>query len=518
VITETKIIKNVGRCDYSDSVCTTVDHTRFYTDQDIDIFIFRSKNIHIIDGVIDIIQAASYSHSCIYLDANYDLDAPRINICIYGSRSKLRSKAHSGNGIYVNLDITTTPWGGSYGYEINGVLCYLAKAINVPALADPDMHSFFSIGRINCIFFGNKQDCVLHAGQLLNVNGYCQGDYVCTSDELPLYSMDLKCNTSVFDLMIVDHGMTSGGFYSPNHLINDGNDNSFVNRSIHYYSNFVLVKQPVSPIAFVSNQAQVINNLRAKEGYDFISLRDNAFICPKAVMPSTEIAVYDGSEYDFDTHKDSSSGEGLGPPLSLTITNRPLDELLFPRGNAPYIIFSNDNAGLLTDFIEIVLPLTELSVTTLAYIGIALYGPSFLRIQFIFKFNDETDMTEDIYPTDSSESIYVAIPVIIKNLYYYQQTHGNIYKIIIRLIGHTETNLSVPTIVHEVFGRFFHGTLMPLIDIAGGQTIYGTLAVNDGVKEPDLPVYADNAAAITGGLEAGDPYRTSTGIRMVVYD
>ncbi len=33
----------------------------------------------------------------------------------------------------------------------------------------------------------------------------------------------------------------------------------------------------------------------------------------------------------------------------------------------------------------------------------------------------------------------------------------------------------------------------------------------------DLPVYADNAAAISDGLTAGDIYRTSTGVLMVVY-
>lgn len=34
---------------------------------------------------------------------------------------------------------------------------------------------------------------------------------------------------------------------------------------------------------------------------------------------------------------------------------------------------------------------------------------------------------------------------------------------------------------------------------------------------PTLPVYEDNAAAVTGGLNVGDPYRTSTGVQMVRY-
>lgn len=45
------------------------------------------------------------------------------------------------------------------------------------------------------------------------------------------------------------------------------------------------------------------------------------------------------------------------------------------------------------------------------------------------------------------------------------------------------------------------------------------LSINSGVRMPDVvsKVYASNAAAITGGLVAGDLYRTSTGQLMIVY-
>lgn len=41
---------------------------------------------------------------------------------------------------------------------------------------------------------------------------------------------------------------------------------------------------------------------------------------------------------------------------------------------------------------------------------------------------------------------------------------------------------------------------------------------NSNLAVTGLPTYADNAAAKTGGLTAGDFYRTSTGVLMVVYD
>lgn len=41
--------------------------------------------------------------------------------------------------------------------------------------------------------------------------------------------------------------------------------------------------------------------------------------------------------------------------------------------------------------------------------------------------------------------------------------------------------------------------------------------INGLIINPSLPVYADNAAASTGGLVEGEFYRTSTGTVMVVY-
>jgi len=37
------------------------------------------------------------------------------------------------------------------------------------------------------------------------------------------------------------------------------------------------------------------------------------------------------------------------------------------------------------------------------------------------------------------------------------------------------------------------------------------------IRQPGLPVYANNTAALAGGLVAGEPYRTSTGVLMVVF-
>jgi hypothetical protein len=42
-------------------------------------------------------------------------------------------------------------------------------------------------------------------------------------------------------------------------------------------------------------------------------------------------------------------------------------------------------------------------------------------------------------------------------------------------------------------------------------------ATSGAIKNPGLPIYSDNAAALAGGLSAGDMYRTGAGILMIVY-
>jgi hypothetical protein len=56
------------------------------------------------------------------------------------------------------------------------------------------------------------------------------------------------------------------------------------------------------------------------------------------------------------------------------------------------------------------------------------------------------------------------------------------------------------------------GTTTMSVSADGGMVIKGTT-----VNVPNLPVYADNTAAVVGGLSVGDVYRTSTGELRVTY-
>lgn len=47
---------------------------------------------------------------------------------------------------------------------------------------------------------------------------------------------------------------------------------------------------------------------------------------------------------------------------------------------------------------------------------------------------------------------------------------------------------------------------------------YANAATSAGkIKNSQVPVFADNSAALAGGLQVGDMYRTSSGALMIVY-
>lgn len=75
-----------------------------------------------------------------------------------------------------------------------------------------------------------------------------------------------------------------------------------------------------------------------------------------------------------------------------------------------------------------------------------------------------------------------------------------------------------------LYGKTSGGADVVLAGVTSGdlvvlaQATTNTLIQSNGhLKLGSIPTYADNAAAISGGLAAGEVYRTSTGVLMIVY-
>lgn len=163
---------------------------------------------------------------------------------------------------------------------------------------------------------------------------------------------------------------------------------------------------------------------------------------------------------------------------------------------------------------EIVIPSDSSWSSRIARLGTVITGNNnhFKRVQIIIVPNEGDALVTNFYPSTNYHICEV-------DKYSFVPFYENLNKVIFRFIGgNTVFTGTEILIIHEIFCLANRNNNPAMIDVAGGQTIYGNLAVNDGVKEVDLPVYADNAAAKVGGLVAGDPYRTATGVRMVVYD
>jgi len=75
----------------------------------------------------------------------------------------------------------------------------------------------------------------------------------------------------------------------------------------------------------------------------------------------------------------------------------------------------------------------------------------------------------------------------------------------------------IRTNAQNVFKVFRVGAVADTLTLKNGNVGIGTASATSKLQVVGLPVYADNAAALAGGLTAGAFYRTSTGVLMVVF-
>jgi len=496
--------------------------TIIYTDKDIDVVTISVGSIYnsitpYLKGfpIIDTTNIATHTKSAIRIDMSYKVYGGEIDVFINGNEDDLKTEGGGTIGIYIDCENTTEEWGFISRLKINANCTYVKYGLYIPEKAGVGLSTMWmNMVDVNIFVDGYKHALSLAWGDLFEIKGTSQSRYVLTESEKDTfeYSSIIGLTSSRIDWAVSDfNANASGGYYTNSYYLYDnGLENIYCGRCFQFVNLGLLVfennQRPMSestynenPLFFnISNYKQTFSNRTP-----FISQLDNV-LSYMSSRGTVEINDYDGTDYDFDSNLDVSTA--LSPSNGVTITN---DENVFKRRGAPTKIVFADADYISTDFVE--LSVTFPSAINIYNFGLLLgfnIGRS-NRIQIIAKtYGGGTNNVSDIYPKSQNK------PTI------YRPFTGYLYSMtgfIMRFIGVTKVNAEI--YINDIFAKAGGETFSPIIDIGGGQTIYGDLTLSGGsLKQISLPVYTDNTSAKSAGLVAGAPYRTSTGILMVVYD
>lgn len=494
------------------------DHTRIYTDKDIDIITIRSRGVHI-EGfpVIDSQNCIINTGAAIRLDINYELTDIKIHCNIQGNQTTL---LNDGNGIIgIHYDLINLNHVGGYctwseikGY-IQGVKHAIYTSENIGGYST--WINYYNIDiNVNYSKQSIRVDEQMSTGKLKMQH---QSSYCLTAAEKATdfdYAVYHKFYSTDIDLFTFDLSNGSvGSHYTNGYGCYDlGSNNNYTGLSKRGYSFYRSPEcQTTQNLDGLINPRNILLH---KKGDGILSYFENELAYLYKRYSSYTINAYDGSGYDFDINLDPSIA--LPPEPTITIAN---PNSTFDYRAEPTTILFTDPTKYNTGFVEIVIP-WSLRFAHLSYF-INERWSRFQRIQTILYETTGTYTVHNVVTTrfdfgagQSGNNTYDVTEIPVLNLP---------SRIIIRFIGYVLKNdapYSYPITINDILLKTNnnYNENQPIIDIGGGQTIYGNLSVNEGVKESELPIYADNAAAKVGGLVAGDPYRTATGIRMVVYD
>lgn len=494
------------------------DHTRIYTDQDIDLITIRSHGVHLTDYfVLDSQNCAVNTGAAVRLDLNYPLYDIKVYCNIQGNETAILDEGNGIIGIYYDQDHLLASGGFCSWSDIKGIITGVKHAIYVPQV-NGGIFTWNNYFNIDIDVDGSKQAIrVTGSFDIGRLRMRHQSRYCLTVAEKASdfdYAIYHCCGSTDFDIFTFDlSDSLSGGRYTNGKSWYDfGSNNNYVGQSriCYFHANDPSTQEAPSMRGLINPVNLHLNH----RGDADISMFKNELVFLYKRYGSYTINAYDGTGYDFDVNLDPSIA--LPPEPTITINNP--TTVFDLRQSASSILF-NDPTKYATGFVEIVFP-WSIRFALLNYL-INERWSRFMRIQTILK---ETGGAYYAHNVVTSRWDFGA-GQFGKNTYFVTgfPALNNPSQIIIRFIGYVLKDSAPYPIavgIHDIFMAINTETTInqPIIDIGGGQRIWGNIRVDDGVKETSLPVYADNAAAKVGGLVAGDPYRTSTGVRMVVYD
>lgn len=484
-----------------------------YTDQDIDVFTIQASYVYLLGGGIDLRNVSNFSHSGVRYDCTYTITRGKIDIDITGNLTELIAGTNTGNGVLFDT-VNATGVNETHYVSICGTVTnfYYGLWVQGKNILYPNVYISTIFTDLICNFC--KTSFRYEQGHYSIIKGITQDGYILSLEELSMPIVYNEATNIIVDVFMYDYdgsGVMPGPPYL--HRISLENHGDFVtvqNDTLRtkIFHDTMNLKVPLTPNSLVTgNRGVEYLVTKAQYGHmSFISRLDN-FLAHADKRFTTSIKKYNSAVLGIDFDADLIETVGA-ETADVTILNA--NSLFIPYGSYTQITFTNA-ATKDTDFVEIAITLSDVYMIRRFLIAYNSVYTNFNRIQLICWHGANSIVANRLFATKeigSMDSITFAD--------FYRETTGKfVDKIIIRLIGVIDINQSIA--INDVFMTSEFLT-SPLIDIGGGQTIYGNIAINDGVKEASLPVYADNTTAKAGGLIAGDPYRTSTGVRMVVYD
>lgn len=496
------VIASESKKPFSEEVISTIDHVRIYTDQNKPIIIIRYDCFVWRGGILDIRNADSYNTGVIKFDINYSYSHVDIKTVIHASGTKLLAGGgYIPRGIYFACDEATE---AHEIHEINlDINCYYLRIGNYISPLNGVIQSLVSIGNFIINSWGCKQAQYLDGGGIcgvFKVDGWHESTRnLSYAESISLPVIYSNARETTLSGRFYDYIDAPPAYANAVYIFNEGIASGFVDKifdnysyNSHKYINISARSETtISPI------------ITSLESHGLISQIHNDFAYLVKKNPDVTVKGYDGTGIDFSAEME---------PLIICPPDIGME---FTKENFFNYMTQCLVGGLAstTDFVEIVIPLSiGINYLNKLFYVITIADSQPIYIQTILRDNNLVDHVSMINYDGRS----LVQPFSFEEL-------GDLFEIglqrvIIRFIGLIDNGAYE---ISDMFGKYTsHSTVEDagLINVGGGQTIYGNLAVNDGVKEVDLPVYADNAAAKVGGLVAGDPYRTSTGIRMVVYD
>jgi hypothetical protein len=475
--------------DYSNAVISTTNHVRIYTNQNVSLLVLRSGNVSWLGGIFDVIQAANYTEDVVKYDCDYSSLNTRIDTSIFGSSSKLIVAGYNPIGVHFAQEDATVDYKEIHTATLKLRCYYLGIGVYVSDVVG-GFHTLMSECDIDGVYWGCKRNVVINNGSANYIRGWAEGMAVNTLAESVLSAVYIGCTTSIIDFELYDYGTHDSPplYCNQIEIENDNILNNFVGRCIEV--DFLGKIQYNYPALSYARYRDLPFQAKAIKSYsnETVSKTDNEWAWLLKKIPTTTVVAYDGDGYDFDANLTPSVGRPAA--TSLTVTNAVVGVGLFEGRNTPPSITFGIEAKRETDFLEVVVPWTYSMLT----FYISLFEILSLKFKYIQVIIHHVDGSDDSYKisgeqyTNGGDNIYFPISPLAVN-----GATQTMTRMIIRFIGGTNTTGIIK--INEIHARSAYNTTSPMIDIGGGQTIYGNLFLQPGTTAYKAQITQNNTTA-----------------------